>query len=337
MAAKAGLPRPDDVQAYAYVRVSTKQQEEKGSLQRAEDEMKDWLRANGYTHAKLYLEAKSGGEDDRPKWLELQRDVALTVAAGGKRPLIVVREVSRWARDEFDWFWSMKPLRDMGVQLYAISNNILTSTRDNPRPSDDLLFGVLAGVSQQAKEEGRERTRAGLSRKAKTEGKTGGSIPLLAMPVDLGNGPPRGTGYRQMWAMSKRDVNPQGLGISNAEQGRNFPDPILDKPRLPSTIKGLLKKMATYEAAGVLEGWFRTMDVLTDLVAVIGQAVPKGKIRGAPVSYRKRKTASRLMNIMRGYSGFIQDPITYTDFRPTKADLLAEAEVSEEELEAAHN
>jgi len=319
--------------------VSTKKQETKGSLGRAEDEMKDWFRANGYTYAKLYVEAKSGGEDDRPKWLELQRDVALAVAAGGrsKRPLIVVREVSRWARDEFDWFWSMKPLRDMGVQLYAISNNILTSTRDNPRPSDDLLFGVLAGVSQQAKEEGRKRTRAGTERKARTEGITGGGMPLLALPVDLGNGPPRGTGYRQMWAMGKKSINPQGLGISNAEQGRNYPDPILGKPRNATTILRLLRKMAEWEEAGVLEGWFRTMDVLTDLVAVIGQAVPKGKLRGAPKSYRKRQTPSRLYNIMRGYSGFIQDPITYTDFRPSKSDLLGEAEISEEELEAAHN
>lgn len=326
---------PNDTMVLPYVRVSTESQDE--SLAGATDTMKAWLKTHGYKHNKVYVETGSGAkaEGERTEWLDM-----LQYAEDYKRRnpnmnvLIVVREVSRFAREVYDFFYFLRPLRMMGIQLYSINNQILTSTPDEPRPNDDMLFAIFEGLAMQAREESRERTIEGIARSRK-KGKTGGSVPLLTATLDLGQGKPKGTGYRQMWATARKDYNPNSVVDTPVQKtGKNFPHPITNKPRESNTIRNLLEKMKEYDAAGVLEGWFETMDVLTDLQQFIGPAVPAGKVRGAPSTYRPRKTPSRLQTLMRGYSAYLQDPINFEEFKPTKEELLEEAGISLEEFEA---
>jgi len=330
------LPAPSQTKVFAYVRVSSKEQDQKGSLARAESAMKDWLKDNGYTNYKIFVEQESGDEADRTEWAKL-REEAMQFAErnNSKTALIVVRETSRWARELFDAIGLLRPLRLAGIPLHSIANNLMTSIKGEPRPNDDLLFAIYAGLAAQVREEGILRTLGGI-KESKKKGITGGSIPLLTATVSMdSNGPPSGTGYRQMWATARKDYNKDSVvNLPVKRTGETFPHPITGKARESNTIRNLLDKMKAYDDAGVLEEWFETMDVLTDLEQFIGPAVPAGKIRGSSKSYRPRKTPSRLQNIMRGYSAYLQDPINYEDFKPTKEELLVEAGISIEDFDA---
>jgi len=171
------LPAPSQTKVFAYVRVSSKEQDQKGSLARAESAMKDWLKDNGYTNYKIFVEQESGDEADRTEWAKL-REEAMQFAErnNSKTALIVVRETSRWARELFDAIGLLRPLRLAGIPLHSIANNLMTSIKGEPRPNDDLLFAIYAGLAAQVREEGILRTLGGI-KESKKKGITGGSIP----------------------------------------------------------------------------------------------------------------------------------------------------------------
>jgi len=125
----------------AYARVSTKTEEQESSLDlQVYYFAKEILFNPNYTFAGIYYDhGKSGTSMDKRKGLQdlLQKTYA------GKIDLILVKSLSRFARNTLDALKVIKELRAKGVEFYFEKENI--SSLD---PKIDFLLSILAGLAE---------------------------------------------------------------------------------------------------------------------------------------------------------------------------------------------
>ncbi len=102
----------------AYCRVSTDKEEQKESLQHQKDFFTEYARRNGHELVRLYADEGISGTSlkKREEFKRLLRDAEL-----GLFELVVVKDVSRFARNTVDALQSVRKLRTLGINTLFIN------------------------------------------------------------------------------------------------------------------------------------------------------------------------------------------------------------------------
>ena len=87
----------------------------------------------------------------RPAFLRMLED-----ARAGKFDLIVTREVSRFARNTVDTLVTTRELKNLGIEVYFVEDNIWTMDGDG-----ELRLTIMATLAQEESRKVSERVRAG--------------------------------------------------------------------------------------------------------------------------------------------------------------------------------
>ena len=132
-----------------YTRVSTSEQ----STDSQRSELLDFVRDRGWQYRLYEDHGHSGATDDRPALKALMADVR-------KRQLsaVVVSALDRLARSLKQLLNIAEELKDLGVDLIALKQNIDTSSA-----AGKLTYVVLAAVAEFERDMLRERVRAGMA------------------------------------------------------------------------------------------------------------------------------------------------------------------------------
>ena len=126
----------------AYCRVSTDSEQQAGSF---ENQVEEWTKRildnPTYQLVKVYNDDGISGTSDRGRdgFKEMIRD-----AKNGKLDLILVKSISRFARNTVLTLQTIKELKEVGVEVYFDTENI--STFD---PKNELLFTIMSSIAQE--------------------------------------------------------------------------------------------------------------------------------------------------------------------------------------------
>lgn len=96
--------------------------------------------------ANWYAEVGSGTDRRRGQWNSMIQ-AALGLAAEGKRPVIVVQDPSRFARNTRHAMVAIDALHEAGVPVMAVREGIQTGSTGDLHPTEELIFLQLLGSS----------------------------------------------------------------------------------------------------------------------------------------------------------------------------------------------
>ena len=147
---------------FGYFRISDEEQSagdakipdplRKTQIKRQIKTVQDELKRKGLPSIKkgdIYAEVASGRKQDRKEWLRLQADV---MAHAGPA-FVAIKSPSRWARNADAAVYAWKPLKDKGVPIFAVVDNIQTGSAKDPRPQESLWFLFNTGFSALSSDE----------------------------------------------------------------------------------------------------------------------------------------------------------------------------------------
>jgi DNA invertase Pin-like site-specific DNA recombinase len=105
----------------AYCRVSTEKKEQQESLQHQKDFFTEYARRNGHELVRLYADEGITGTSlkKREEFRRLLRDAEL-----GMFQMVVVKDISRFARNTVDALQSIRRLRACGVNILFVNSNM---------------------------------------------------------------------------------------------------------------------------------------------------------------------------------------------------------------------
>ena len=152
-----------------YCRVSTEGQASDGvSLSAQESKIRAWADLKGADSVEIFVDAGISGRKakNRPALQE-----ALDSAEDGSA--FVVYSFSRLARSTKDTLWIAELLNAKGADLVSVSENI-----DTTSAAGDMIFKVLAVMSEFESKLLSERTMSALSHKRDRGEKLGGDVPF---------------------------------------------------------------------------------------------------------------------------------------------------------------
>ena len=149
--------------AYAYVRVSTQEQNEQRQLQS--------MQAIGIDPRNVYVEKASGKSMDRPQWDRLMG----TLQSGDT---LVLDELSRMGRTYDGVTEAWRDLRSRGVAIRILDAEFLSTEHmdamgDMGRAVEDMLLALMAYMADHERKEMLRRQAEGIA-VAKAQGKYGG-------------------------------------------------------------------------------------------------------------------------------------------------------------------
>lgn len=141
----------------AYVRVSTDSDEQEDSLENQTSYFKDFITAHlGWQYAGVYADQGiSGFKESRPQFQQMIAD-----ARAGKIDLIVVKSVSRFARNTETVLKFSRELKSIGVGIFFQLQNI--NTLSGP---GELMLTVLAAFAQAESEGASDNAKLTIKRK----------------------------------------------------------------------------------------------------------------------------------------------------------------------------
>jgi DNA invertase Pin-like site-specific DNA recombinase len=131
-----------------YIRVSTVGQNEHGQRH----EIERWLRGNGLSDARWYIDKASGKSLDRPEFARLQRDIF-----HGEIDTVVLWKLDRLSRNLRDGLNVLIDWCDRGLRVVSTTQQI-----DFNGSLGKMLAAVLLGVAEMEQETRRERQAAGI-------------------------------------------------------------------------------------------------------------------------------------------------------------------------------
>lgn len=104
----------------AYCRVSTDHEEQRESLANQEEFFLQFARKNGHELIKIYSDEGISGKaiKKRTQFLKMLSDAKLN-----KFDMVVVKDISRFARNTVDFLIAIRELRSIGVDVQFLSNN----------------------------------------------------------------------------------------------------------------------------------------------------------------------------------------------------------------------
>ena len=264
-----------------YARVST--EEQKGTLSTQVAAIKKGLADLGIKQVpEVFQEQASGTKLDRP---QLKR--AIEAALSSKKPAaIVVRDIQRLSRDPYDLGVIYSPLRDANTPVVSINEPIVLGTRKKPQPAADLLAPILVAAGGSEVNTRLKQTLQGVERSA-AKGIFAGT-PLSLFPDEP-------------FEPRRELIRLFNAGVSQTEGSRRL-------GKSTSWWRKNMKAIQKYEAAGVLEDWLDTID----LIRAYEQEKGEGK---GPKAGIKMKIVRRMT------SGYLADPTNPIVKKPTKRDL----------------
>ena len=132
---------------FAYIRVSTVRQGEKGSsLQEQRTAIESYARRNNLTVAEWYEETETAAKQGRPLFSKLLKDLAQGRASG-----VIVHKIDRSARNLRDWA-ALGELHDRGIELHFAHESLDLSSRGG-RLSADIQAVVAADYIRNLRDE----------------------------------------------------------------------------------------------------------------------------------------------------------------------------------------
>lgn len=126
----------------AYARVSTEKEEQEDSFERQVEHYTKMIQTNPkWSFVEVYADPGVTGTkaDKRPNFMRMIDD-----CRAGKIKKVLVKSVSRFARNTVDALTYIRELKDLGVSVYFESENIDTMT-----PGGDVLLTILAAMAEQ--------------------------------------------------------------------------------------------------------------------------------------------------------------------------------------------
>lgn len=137
-----------------YGRVSTEHEAQLAALENQLQWYDDQTaRHNNWNVLRKYIDEGITGTQakKRPAFLEMLED-----ARAGKFDLIVTREVCRFARNTVDTLVTTRELKNLGIEVYFVEDNIWTMDGDG-----ELRLTIMATLAQEESRKVSERVRAG--------------------------------------------------------------------------------------------------------------------------------------------------------------------------------
>ncbi len=172
-----------------YIRISTKKDSQKTSIDNQKKYIREWAEVNGYHIYDFYTDVKSGAYTHlRNNMKKLHEDVD-----AGKVKGIVTKEISRTSRDIMDTLSLKRGLEDRGAFFIAIKEGY-----DSRQDDDEFLLIIHAGLAQKERKTTSSRVKITQMIKAK-EGKTNVASPAY--------------GYRLSSDRQHIEINPETAEI----------------------------------------------------------------------------------------------------------------------------
>jgi len=230
----------------------------------------------------VYSEQFSGTKRNRPELLRMEADAL----ASKRKVAIGLRDIQRLSRDPYDLGVIYSPLRDANIPVISANEPIVLGTRKVPQPAADLLAPILVAAGGSEVNTRLKQTLQGVARSAE-KGIFAGT-PLSLFPDE--------------------PLEPRRELIRLVEAGVRQTD---GSRRLGKSTSWWRKNLATiqkYEAAGVLEDWLDTIDLIRAYEQEKGEG--KGPRAGVKMKVVRRMT-----------SGYLADPTNPVVQKPTQEDL----------------
>lgn len=126
----------------AYARVSTKEEEQEDSFERQVEHYTQMIHAKAdWRFVEIYADPGISGTraEKRPNFLRMIND-----CRAGKIQKILVKSISRFARNTVDALNYIRELKDLGISVFFESENIDTLT-----PGGEVLLTILAAMAEQ--------------------------------------------------------------------------------------------------------------------------------------------------------------------------------------------
>ena len=126
----------------AYARVSTEKEEQEDSFERQVEHYKQLIASKPeWKYVDIYADPGISGTraEKRPAFLRMIED-----CRAGKIQKILVKSISRFARNTVDALNYIRELKDLGISVYFESENIDTLT-----PGGEVLLTILAAMAEQ--------------------------------------------------------------------------------------------------------------------------------------------------------------------------------------------
>jgi DNA invertase Pin-like site-specific DNA recombinase len=153
-ASDVGAKLPEMVGAVIYVRVSTKEQTENLSLPTQLRACEEYCRRHGFEILHRFQEqGESAKTTDRS---ELQNLLKYCRTHKGKVHVVIVYNLTRFAREKYDHFALRAHLKSLGISLRSATEPI------DDTSTGKLMEGVLAAFAQFDNDVRSDRTRAGM-------------------------------------------------------------------------------------------------------------------------------------------------------------------------------
>ena len=159
------MKHKENLRCAAYIRVSTKKEEQKTSLENQLKIIKDFTKSRGWYITETYVDIMSGTKGNRPKLQEMLSD-----ATQDKFDIIISKELSRIARNTELAHKIKRILEENKIDFLTLDNAIdnLSSTSN--------IFGLMAWLYSEESETISKRIKASKIVKAKS-GEFNGTIP----------------------------------------------------------------------------------------------------------------------------------------------------------------
>lgn len=158
--------------AIAYCRFSSDNQREE-SIDAQIRAIKDYAERNGYILIKTYAdEAKSATTDNRPQFQQIFKDIKTN-----DYDALIVHKLDRFARDRYDSAFYRRKLKEQGMSLISVLENLDGS------PESIILESVLEGMAEYYSKNLAREVMKGMRETAYKCKHTGG-IPPLGYDVD---------------------------------------------------------------------------------------------------------------------------------------------------------
>ncbi|MDR2531959.1 MAG: recombinase family protein [Oscillospiraceae bacterium] len=157
----------------AYCRVSTNKDDQLNSLETQKTFFEEYAKKNGYNLIRIYADEGISGTKikNRKQFLEMTHD-----SDKGLFNMVVVKDISRYARNAVDFLQSIRDLKAKGISCQFINANL--SSHDS-----EMILGTLALVAQE--ESGNTSKRVKMSKKITGEK---GRVPNIVYGYDKTKG-----------------------------------------------------------------------------------------------------------------------------------------------------
>lgn len=157
------------INVVAYCRYSSDAQRDGYSIEAQRKAIMEYCKRMNYNILEFYIdEAKTGTNDNRDAFQRMIHD-----SNKGLFKAVIVHKLDRFSRDRYNSVIYRKKLKDSGVKLISVLENI-----DDDNPEDLILLSVLEGMADYYSKNLAREVRKGMNEAAKQGLSTGGVSPF---------------------------------------------------------------------------------------------------------------------------------------------------------------